>query len=133
MVLMALSTASGAARRSRGSTVTSQTVPHSYGANVVAQYETAEGLAEIFGMAGGFAVFVGGRLVQRGLGTTEIVCYLAHALQAAHHKLGKCSSGPSREDVIEECAKALEPANHPLLMAAVKTIRALSGAKQEKP
>lgn len=35
------------------------------------------------------------------------------------------SADACRSAVIEECAKAIEPANHPLLMAAVKAIRAL--------
>lgn len=30
-----------------------------------------------------------------------------------------------RDAIIEECATAIEPANHPLLMAATKAIRAL--------
>lgn len=38
-----------------------------------------------------------------------------------------CTPSASRDQIIEECAKALEPANQPLLLAAVKVIRALKG------
>ena len=33
--------------------------------------------------------------------------------------------GPSRDEIIEECARAIEPANNPLLAAAVRVIRGL--------
>lgn len=38
----------------------------------------------------------------------------------------------ARENAIEECAKAIEPANHPLLMAATKAIRALKSTEPQK-
>ena len=37
----------------------------------------------------------------------------------------------TRDNIIEECAKAIEPANHPLLMAAVKVIRELKCASPD--
>ena len=40
-------------------------------------------------------------------------------------------SATERSAIIEECAKALEPANHPILMAAVKVIRDLDRTSQD--
>lgn len=53
--------------------------------------------------------------------------YIVGLIRAA---LLPASETTDRDAIIEECAKAIEPANHPLLMAATKVIRAL---KKEAP
>lgn len=43
------------------------------------------------------------------------------------------SSGAERDSIIEACAKVIEPANHPMLMSAVKVIRALKSKRHATP
>lgn len=78
--------------------------------NLIAQYETADGKVEIHGLRGGYAVFVGERMVQDRLNGQGIVCYLAHALQGAHYKLSKPIRSEAEREGISipvQLAKAL--------------------------
>lgn len=58
-------------------------------ANVISEFDTTEGHVEIHGLNGGFTVFVGERMTQKDLNSREIVCYLSHVLESAHHRLSK--------------------------------------------
>ena len=59
-------------------------------ANLIAQYEDEMGeIVEIHGLRGGYAVFVGDRMVQERLGGREFACYMAHVLQGVSYRLSK--------------------------------------------
>lgn len=65
--------------------------------NLIAQYETADGTVEFHGTAGGITVFVGERMVQKDLGMRDFTCYMAHVLQAVHHRLSRSSEADQRD------------------------------------